>query len=72
MGVAELVDMRSAEECRLNPGSSFMGRTACWGFCLFFLLRSKTAGGIVGEECEMVKVGLMPPAVFEIGSRTVA
>lgn len=63
MGVAELVDMRSTEECRLNPGSSFMGRTACWGFCLFFF-RAKTAGGIVVEECEMVKVGLMPPRRF--------
>lgn len=71
MGVAELVDMRSAEECRLNPGSSFMGRTACWGFCLFFS-SGEDGWWHRGEECEMVKVGLMPPGVFEIGSRTVA
>lgn len=54
--------MRGGEECRLNPRGRFMGPTACWGLLSFFL-RGKTAGGIVVEECEMVKVGLMPPAI---------
>lgn len=38
MDVAELVDMRSGEECRSNSRSSFMGTNRLLGICLFFFL----------------------------------